>query len=51
MRCLFVDGRRQRKQPVHQIGSRPVLCYNLACLVHAMAELGIEPSFLGKVAA
>ena len=23
MRCLFVDGRRQRKQPVHQIGSRP----------------------------
>jgi transposase len=28
-----------------------VLCYNLACLVHAMAELGIEPSFLGKVAA
>ena len=28
-----------------------VLCYNLACLVHAMAELGIEPSFLGRVAA
>lgn len=27
-----------------------VLAYNLACLVHAMAELGIEPSFLGKVA-
>ena len=24
MRCLFVDGRRQRKQPVHQIGSRPL---------------------------
>jgi heme-degrading monooxygenase HmoA len=23
MKCLFVDGRRQRKQPVHQIGSRP----------------------------
>jgi transposase len=28
-----------------------VLCYNLACLVHAMHALGIEPSFLGKVAA
>jgi transposase len=28
-----------------------VLCYNLACLVHAMAELGIEPSFLGQVRA
>jgi hypothetical protein len=28
-----------------------VLCYNLSCLVHAMHKLGIEPSFLGKVAA
>lgn len=28
-----------------------VLCYNLACLVHAMHKLGIEPSFLGKVTA
>lgn len=28
-----------------------VLCYNLACLVHAMSELGVEPSFLGKVPA
>lgn len=30
-----------------------VLCHNLSCLVHAMAELGIEPSFLvtTKVAA
>jgi transposase len=27
-----------------------VLAYNLACLVHAMHELGIEPSFLVKVA-
>jgi transposase len=28
-----------------------ILCHNLSCLVHAMHELGIEPSFLGKVAA
>ena len=28
-----------------------VLAYNLACIVHAMHELGIEPSFLGKVPA
>ena len=28
-----------------------VLCHNLSCLVHAMHELGIEPSFLGKAAA
>ena len=28
-----------------------VLCYNLACLVHAMHKLGIEPSFLVTVAA
>ena len=28
-----------------------VLCYNLACLVHAMHALGIEPSFLGKAVA
>jgi transposase len=28
-----------------------ILCHNLSCLVHAMRELGIEPSFLGKVAA
>ena len=27
-----------------------VLCYNLSCLVMAMHKLGIEPSFLGKVA-
>jgi transposase len=28
-----------------------ILCHNLSCLVHAMHELGIEPRFLGKVAA
>ena len=28
-----------------------VLCHNLSCLVMAMHKLGIEPSFLGKVAA
>ena len=28
-----------------------ILCHNLSCLVHAMRELGIEPSFLGKAAA
>jgi transposase len=28
-----------------------ILCHNLSCLVHAMHELGIEPSFLGKAAA
>jgi transposase len=28
-----------------------ILAYNLSCLVHAISELGIEPSFLGKVAA
>jgi hypothetical protein len=28
-----------------------VLCYNLACLVHAMLALGIEPSFLGRAVA
>jgi transposase len=28
-----------------------VLCHNLSCLVYAMHTLGIEPSFLGKVAA
>ena len=28
-----------------------VLCYNLSMLVHAMHKLGIEPSFLGQVAA
>lgn len=28
-----------------------VLCHNLSCLVHAMRELGIEPSFLGKMVA
>jgi transposase len=28
-----------------------MLCYNLSILVHAMHKLGIEPSFLGKVAA
>ncbi len=28
-----------------------ILAYNLSCLVHAMTEMGIEPSFLGKAAA
>ena len=28
-----------------------VLCYNLAVLALAMQQLGIEPSFLGKVVA
>jgi hypothetical protein len=28
-----------------------VLCYNLGCLALAMQQLGIEPSFLGKVTA
>lgn len=28
-----------------------ILAYNLSCLVRAMHELGIEPSFLGKVVA
>jgi hypothetical protein len=30
---------------------RAMLCYNLSILVHAMHKPGIEPSFLGKVAA
>jgi transposase len=28
-----------------------ILCYNLSCLVHAMRELGVEPSFLAPAKA